>query len=365
MRAEPPEASEPARAPAPPAPPAPLHRVRSWFVGFPLLWPVVGLAALLAFNVIYHPGFIAVEIRGGHLYGTPVDLLHQGSKGILLAIGMTLVIASGGIDLSVGSVMALAGALVALLARRADLPLAAVLVLPLLLAAAAGLWNGLLVARAAIQPIIATLVLMTSGRGLAMLLTGGQNLAVDRPGFVALGNGHLFGLPVTIYVVAAVLAAAGLLLRRTALGLLLEATGDNERASRASGVDARLVKIAVYVASGVCAGLAGLVATANIKQADPIRVGEMMELDAIFAVVVGGTALTGGRFTLAGSVIGALLIQTLTQTMFYLGIPPSIAPVPKAVIVLAVCLLQSARFREDVGRPIGRLIRRLTGRPAR
>jgi simple sugar transport system permease protein len=341
----------------PPAPPEALRRFRSWFTGFSLLWPVVALAALLLFNVVYHPGFIAVEIRGGHLYGTPVDLLHQGAKGILLAIGMTLVIASGGIDLSVGSVMALAGALAALLSRRADLPLVAVIVLPLLLAAAAGLWNGLLVVGARIQPIIATLVLMTSGRGLAMLFTGGQNVAVERPGLVFLGNGHLLGLPFTIYVVAGALAAAGLLLRRTALGLFLEATGDNERASRASGVDARLVKTAVYVASGVFAGLAGLVATANVKQADPIRVGEMMELDAIFAVVVGGTALTGGRFTLAGSVIGALLIQTLTQTMFYLGIPPPIAPVPKAVIVLAVCLLQSARFRADVVRLIRRPVR--------
>jgi galactofuranose transport system permease protein len=341
--------------------PDPLHKVRSWFAGFPLLWPVVGLAALVAFNVIYHPGFIALEVRDGHLYGTPVDLLHQGAKGILLAIGMTLVIASGGIDLSVGSVMAIAGALAALLAQRADTPLVAVIVLPLVLAAAAGLWNGLLVARAGIQPIIATLVLMTSGRGFAMLLTGGQNLALERPGVIFLGNGHLLGLPFTIYLVAAVLAAAGLLLRRTALGLFLEATGDNERASRACGVDPRLVKTTVYVVSGVCAGLAGLVATSNIKQADSIRVGEMMELDAIFAVVVGGTALTGGRFTLAGSVVGALLIQTLTQTMFYLGVPPPIAPVPKAIIVLAVCLLQSARFRGD----IRQLFRQLFSRPVR
>lgn len=335
-----------------------LHKLRSWFVGFPLLWPVVGLVALLAFNVIYHPGFIALEVRDGHLYGTPVDLLNQGAKAILLAIGMTLVIASGGIDLSVGSVMAIAGALGAMLAKRADMPLVAVIVLPLFLAAAAGLWNGLLVARAGIQPIIATLVLMTAGRGLAMLLTGGQNPAFERPGFIFLGNGHLLGLPFAIYVVAAALAVSGLLLRRTALGLFLESTGDNERASRAAGVDARLVKTAVYVVSGVCAGLAGLVATSNIKQADPIRLGEMMELDAIFAVVVGGTALTGGRFTLAGSVVGALLIQTLTQTMFYLGVPPPIAPVPKAIIVLAVCLLQSARFREDVVRRLGRPLRR-------
>jgi galactofuranose transport system permease protein len=342
----------------PPKPPDPLHKVRAYFAGFPLLWPLVGLVALLLFNVIYHPGFLALEVRDGHLYGTPVDLLHQGTKGILLAIGMTLVIASGGVDLSVGSVMAIAGAAGALLAQRADMPLVAVIVLPLLLVAVAGLCNGLLVTLIGLQPIIATLVLMISGRGLAMLSTGGHNVAFERPGLVFLGNGHLLGLPFTIYLVAAALAAAGLLLRRTALGLFLESTGDNERASRASGVDARLVKTAVYVVSGVCAGLAGLVATSNIKQADPIRLGDMMELDAIFAVVVGGTALTGGRFTLAGSVIGALLIQTLTQTMFYLGVPPLIAPVPKSLVVLAVCLLQSAGFRSDVVRIFRRPVRR-------
>jgi len=197
-----------------------------------------------------------------------------------------------------------------------------------------------------IQPIIATLILMVTGRGIAMLLTGGQIITFEDAPFVYVGNGHLFGLPFTTSVVIVMLGWMLWLTRRTAIGLFLEATGDNETASRLCGVPTRWVKVLVYAFSGVCAGVAGLIATSNIKAADSSRVGEMMELDAIFAVVVGGTALTGGRFTLAGSMVGALLIQTLTTTMYNLGMPPAIAPVPKAVVVVAACLLQSGKFRE-------------------
>jgi simple sugar transport system permease protein len=144
------------------------------------------------------------------------------------------------------------------------------------------------------------------------------------------------------------LALTMLVTRRTAIGLFLESIGDNEKAARYCGVNTAFLKIVVYAFSGLCAGLAGLIATSNIKAADSSRVGEMMELDAIFAVVVGGAALTGGRFMLVGSMIGALLIQTLTTTMYNLGVPPAVAPVPKAVVIVAVCLLQSPKFRNEI-----------------
>ncbi|MGB0581209.1 MAG: ABC transporter permease, partial [Limisphaerales bacterium] len=201
---------------------------------------------------------------------------------------------------------------------------------------------------AGIQPIVATLILMVGGRGIAMLITNGQIVTFERPGFVYLGNGHFLGVPFTLTIVLLMLTGAALLMRRTACGLFVEAVGDNETASRFSGVSTRLVKLSVYGFSGLCAGLAGLIAASNIKAADSSRVGEMMELDAIFAVVVGGTALTGGRFNLLGSIIGALLIQTLTTTMITQGMPPAIAPVPKAVVIVAVCLLQSGKFRAEV-----------------
>lgn len=327
----------------------PLAKVKGWFTGGGLLWPVLSLAALLAFNLAFQPSFFRIVIQDGHLYGTLVDVLNQGSKVMLLALGMTLVIGTGGVDLSVGSVMAITGALAALLVTTTALPFAAVLVLCVLAGAALGAWNGLLVTRLRIQPIIATLILMVVGRGIAMLITGGQIVTFEHPAFVFFGNGHFLGLPFTITIVALVFAATALLTRRTAIGLFIEAAGDNETASRFCGAPVRLVKVLVYAFSGVCAALAGLIATSNIKAADSSRVGELMELDAIFAVLVGGTALTGGRFTLVGSIVGALLIQTLTTTMYNLGMPPAIAPVPKAVVILLACLLQSPVFRAQLG----------------
>ncbi|MBI1177475.1 ABC transporter permease [bacterium] len=321
-------------------------KIRGWFGGGRLLWPVLSLAALLLFNLIFAPSFFHFEIKDGHLYGTLVDILNQGSKVMLLSLGMTLVIASGGVDLSVGSLMAVAAATGALLVTKTSLPFGIVVPACLALCGLFGAFNGLMVTALRIQPIIATLILMVTGRGIAMLLTGGQVITFERASYVYVGNGHLFGLPFTTTIVLVTLVATLWITRRTAVGLFLEATGDNETASRFCGVPTARIKVLVYAFSGVCAGIAGLIASSNIKAADANRVGEMMELDAIFAVVVGGTALTGGRFTLVGSMIGALLIQTLTTTMYNLGMPPAIAPVPKAIVIVAACLLQSAKFRD-------------------
>jgi simple sugar transport system permease protein len=310
------------------------------------LWPALGLAALLLFNFFFSPGFFHIRVLDGHLYGTVIDIVHQGSKVMLLAIGMTLVIATGGVDLSVGSVMAIAGAIAATLVTETQWPFAVIVAATLALSFLAGSLNGVLVGFVGIQPIIATLILMVAGRGIAMLVTGGQIQTFNHTAFVFLGNGHLAGLPFTVTIVALVLIATLLAMRRTALGLFLESVGDNETAARFCGINSRLIKMLVYGFSGFCAGVAGLIAASNIKAADSSRVGEMMELDAIFAVVVGGTALTGGRFTLIGSIIGAILIQTLTTTMYNLEVSPAVAPVPKAIVIVAVCLLQSARFRE-------------------
>lgn len=314
-----------------------------------LLWPALSLAALLVFNFFFAPGFFHLEVKDGHLYGTLVDILNQGAKVMILSLGMTLVIASGGVDLSVGSVMAIAGATGALLVTRTTIPFGLVILCCLGFCSLLGACNGLLVTRLRMQPIIATLILMVTGRGIAMLITGGQIITFENAPFVYLGNGHLMGLPFTATLVVLGLLITGWLTRRTAFGLFLEATGDSETACRICGVPTSLVKVFVYAFSGACAGVAGLIAASNIKAADSSRVGEMMELDAIFAVVVGGTALTGGRFSLAGSIVGALLIQTLTTTMYNLGVAPAVAPVPKAVVILAACLLQSPRFRQSMG----------------
>jgi simple sugar transport system permease protein len=218
----------------------------------------------------------------------------------------------------------------------------------------AGLCNGILVGYVGIQPIIATLILMVAGRGVAMLLTGGQIITFENPALVYIGNGHFLGLPFTVTIVVCVLVASLLVTRKTAVGLFLESVGDNEKAAQFCGINVAWTKVLVYACSGLCAGFAGLIATSNIKAADSSRVGEMMELDAIFAVVVGGTPLTGGRFTLVGSIIGGLFIQTLTTSMYDFGVPPAVASVPKAVMIVAVCLMQSEKFRNRLRGLIGR-----------
>ena len=319
-----------------------------------MFWPVAGLGLLLLFNLVFSPGFFHLELRDGHLYGTMVDILNQGSKVMLLSIGMTLVIATGGVDLSVGSIMAITGAVAAMLLTKTAFIW--VLAAALGAAVAAGGCNGILVGFVGIQPIIATLILMVAGRGVAMLLTGGQIITFDDQSLVYLGNGHLLGLPFTVTIVLGFLVLALLITRKTAVGLFLESVGDNERAARFCGINVSWVKVLVYACSGLCAGTAGLIATSNIKAADSSRVGEMMELDAIFAVVVGGTPLTGGRFTLVGSIIGALLIQTLTTSMYNFGVPPAVTTVPKAVVIVAVCLMQSEKFRSRLRGLAGRRV---------
>jgi len=311
----------------------------------PVAWPLAGLLVLIIINAIIRPGFLSITILDGHLFGVPVDILNQGARALVLALGMTLVIATGGVDLSVGSVMAVAGAVAAVLLSRGVDSLALVLAASLGTGILAGLINGLLVSVAGVQPIVATLILMVAGRGVAQLITSGEVILIKHAGFEFLGNGFLLALPFAAVLATVLYLISHFALRRTAAGLFVEAVGDNPVASRFAGIATARVKCLVYVFSGFCAGLAGVMAAANVRAADSYRVGENMELDAIFAVVVGGTALTGGRFLLLGSFIGALLLQTLTQTMYYAGVPPAVAPVPKALLILAVCLLQSDRTR--------------------
>jgi len=322
-----------------------------------LLWPVLTLVLLLAVNAIFNPGFWHLQWRDGHLYGSLIDILNRASPLALVALGMTLVIATRGIDISVGAVVAIAAATAALLiggelvvkdgvqSHVSRVPMGLAILAALALSALCGLWNGLLVARVGMQPIIATLILMVAGRGIAQLLTGGQIITVYYAPFFFLGNGFLLGLPFAVFIAAAVWAALDLLMTRTALGLFIQAIGINPAAARVAGLPQRLITVAVYVFCGVCAGAAGLVISSNVKSADGNNAGMLMELDAILAVTLGGTLLTGGRFSLAGSVLGALIIQTLTSTIYSIGVPPEINMVVKAGVVFVVMLLQSAEFR--------------------
>ncbi len=318
-----------------------------------LFWPLAILAALLLFNLLYSPDFFNIVMRNGHMYGSLIDILNFGAPLVLVAIGMTLVIATKGIDLSVGSIVAIAGAMACLTISKGSDQNTLSLVLSAVgltvgLSLVLGAWNGFLVASTGIQPIIATLILMVAGRGIAQLITSGQIITVTSDPYNYIGNGALAALPFSIFIVAAVYLIVSLLTRKTALGLFIESVGCNPEASRLVGIRSRLIIITVYVFCGLCAGIAGLILSSNVASADGNNAGLWYELDAILAVVIGGTSLNGGRFYLTGTVIGALIIQTLTTTIYMIGVPPEITLVVKAFVVLTVCLIQSEVFRKKI-----------------
>lgn len=317
-------------------------------------WPLVALVLLLVFNILFTKGFAPIWVQDAKLHGSMIDIVNRGSRVMLLAVGMTLVIATAGIDLSVGAVMAMAGALSAwLLQHRPEVGLPLVVLAGLGLAVAAGLWNGCLVALLGIQPIVATLILLVAGRGIAQLITDGQIPTFENPSFEWLGRGSVLYLPVTVFIVAGFVMATLLVTKMTVAGLHIEAVGNNERASRLCGLRPALVKVLVYGFSGLCAGVAGLIETADLKSADVNNLGLYLELDAILAVVIGGTPFSGGRANVVGSVIGALIMQTLTTMILMRGVDPAYTLVVKAVTVIVVCLLQSEQFRYTLLAAVG------------
>src|SRR5690606_34689807 len=251
----------------------------------------------------------------------------------------------------VGAVVAISGALsLSFIATSPDPGSASTVLLAIAIALGVslvlGVWNGFLVSVVGIQPIIATLSLMTAGRGIRMLITEGQITTVTSAPFKTLGSGFWLGLPVATLVAGGVFLLVALLTRRTALGMLVESVGINPAASRLAGVKARTIVWTVFALSGLFSGLAGLILASNVMAADANNAGLFIELDAILAVVIGGTSLQGGKFSLSGTLVGVLIITTLTLTVTIVGISPLVTPLFKALVVIAVTLLQSPRIRE-------------------
>ena len=301
---------------------------------------LIALAVVLGLIGLIAPGFFELSLREGRLYGSLVDVCVRAAPVALLSVGMTLVIATRGIDLSVGAVMAICGAVAATLIAEGH-GLATVVAATLLVGLACGLWNGALVSLLEIQPIIATLILMVAGRGIAQLITEGVILTFNNPGFAFLGSGAVLGLPMPVLIWLAAGLAAGALARLTALGLLIEAIGVNRRAAQLAGVRARALLIAVYAVSGLCAAVAGMIVTADIRGADANNAGLWLELDAILAVVIGGGSLAGGPFSIAASLIGALIIQAINTGILIAGWPPEFNLVIKAAVIIVIQTLQS------------------------
>lgn len=303
---------------------------------------LLALVALLAFNAAFTPNFLQMQ--------TLFVNVSQVATIAIVAMGTMLVIATGGIDLSVGAVMALAGAIAPLVFGSAfgqaypALGLAAAFVLPLLAAAACGAFNGALVSFLNVQPIIATLVLFISGRGIAQILTNGNLQTFHNPGFSTIGTGRILGLPVQGWLALALAGVIWWVVARTTFGRYLLAIGGNERAARQAGAPVRRVKIGAYVICSMLAGLAGLIVVAINSASDAARNGDLMELDAIAAAVVGGALLQGGRAPIFGAILGALIIQLVRYTLLANGIEDEVALIVKAgIIVFAVWLQQGRR----------------------
>ena len=334
-----------------------------------LFFPLIAFALILLFDLIVVPGFFNIEVREGNLYGSLIDILRNGSTVSLLAIGMTLVIATGGVDLSVGAVMAIAASVAAVLMNPYVLarelpphlmklindpnftyqPLWIVILVALFVAILCGLWNGLLVAYVRIQPMVATLILMIAGRGIAQLITNGVRIQIFYEPYAFIGQGWIV-LPFSLYIVALVFAVAWLLTRKTAIGMFIESVGINARSSFYSGIEEKKIKLLAYTFCRLCAGIAGLVASSNIKTSDAFNIGMNNELDAILAVVIGGTLMSGGRFSLLASIIGAWIIQGITTSMYAVGVPAFALQAIKGVVVILVILLYSEQVRGLVRR---------------
>ena len=331
-----------------------------------LFWPLVALALIFLFDAFYAPSFFKIGVLDGHLYGNLIDVLNDGAPLALVAIGMTLVIATGGVDLSVGAVIAISAAMGAVLinpalgnqlitndiltADKTNTPLGIIILADLAAGTLCGLWNGFLVSRAKIQPMVATLILMVAGRGIAQLITNGQIMTIYYTPYFWFGNGFILGLPVSIYIVAVVLLLATILIRKTSIGMFIESVGVNPKSTYYSGINDKTIKLFAYTFCGFCGAIAGLILSSYVKSADANNIGLLYELDAILAVVIGGTSMLGGRFSLTASVVGALVIWAFTLTMYTVGVPADALKAAKALLVLVVILLYSNQARDLLAR---------------
>ncbi len=316
-----------------PAPAAsPVRHLRRLVPG-PAYAAVGTLVLLVVANALFTPNFATAS----NLW----NVLLQVSTVALAAVGMTLVIATGGIDLSVGSVMAIAGAVASVMLGRGVIVavLAACVVGTLV-----GVLNGTLIATMRVQPIVVTLATLIAGRGLAQVISHeGELVTIVDATFMSLGRGHLGGVPAPVIIALVAVGIAVFLLRATSFGRYVLATGGNPAAARLAGVPVRRTLISVYAASAFLASIAGLIVAARLGASDAAKIGQSMELDAIAAVVVGGTALSGGRATILGTVVGALIMQVIATSVNMLLVPYAWSLALKAAIILIAVYLQRPR----------------------
>jgi galactofuranose transport system permease protein len=301
---------------------------------------LLALTGVLLLNWLLFPNFFNVTWQDGRFFGSFIDVLNRGAPVAILAVGMTGVIATKGVDLSVGAIMAVCGAVAATMVV-AGYPVPIAVGAALAAGLACGLWNGFLVAFLDIQPIVATLVLMVAGRGIAQLITEGSIVTFNNPTLIFIGTGSVLGFPMAAVIAVVLMLVVTLLARRTAIGLFVQAIGVNRAAASLAGIRSRMLLMLVYGLSGFCAAIAGIVVAADIRGADANNSGLWLELDAILAVVIGGTSLLGGRFSIPMAVVGALIIQAMNTGILVSGFPPEFNLVVKAGVIILILLIQS------------------------
>ena len=310
----------------------PSRRRRPWQRWAQRYGALAALVALFVYNAIDTPFFLTQQ-------SLLFILLRQAAPIAIVAVGMAIVIGTAGIDLSVGSVMAISGQVGATLVLH-DQPFLLAIVAALFVSALCGVFNGTLVARFGVQPIIATLILFIAGRGIAQLITGGELQALANPDFQWIGLARPFGLPAQVITAFVVAVLAWLVMRLTVFGRHVITVGGNETAARLAGVPVARVKLLAYVTSAVLAGLVGLIAVSANFASDANNTGVGMELDAIAAVAVAGTPLTGGKVTVWGAVVGAVLLKLLQNTLIAHGITKEVAQIIEGAVIVAALWLQ-------------------------
>ena len=322
----------------------------------PLFLPIFCMILVLLVNLIKSPSFFSISINNGVLYGRLIDILNRGSEIAILAVGQTLVVAvSAGTDISVGSVMSLSACSCCMLlagygnnsVNELAVPMIVGMLFGVLMGGVCGAFNGALVSKLKIQPMVATLILYTAARAIGLLLCNNQITYIRYEPYKYLGN-FLPGCPIPTPVFAAivVIAVVVILLKKTALGLYIQSVGINARAARISGINSDVICFICYLICGLCAGIAGIVASSRIYSADSNNIGLNYELDAILAVALGGNSLGGGKFNMAGSIIGAYTIQAITTTLLAMGVSTDQAPVFKAIIVVIIVVVQAPAFKQ-------------------
>ncbi len=324
-----------------------------------IFWAVMAELVILLVSVALRHDFLKVVIneQTGMLYGVPIDILNRSSEITIIAMGMTLVIALGGTDLSVGALVAVSGAM-ALKFLRWDvleyptpgdytiMPFYLVILVPLVVCTVMGAFNGVLISKLGMQPIIATLILMVAGRGIAQIATNGKQFTTMYTPFQQIAQGYFLKLPMPILITAVVVLLVALFTRRTSFGMFVESVGVNPSASRVSGLRSSRIILIAYMLTGLLSGISGLIYSSRISSCDSNNAGVNNEMNAILAVVIGGTSMAGGKFSLAGTVIGSLIIQTIVSLVYFFGVVSEAIMAFEAMIIAVVIVLQSEPVRK-------------------